>query len=190
MVIGERNFQIGAMRLLIFSCSLNSASRSSQLAQLALEDCRADGREVELIALEPLKLPVCDGNGAYDHPAVIELAEKIRAAQGIILALPVYNYGINAAAKNLVELSGEAWTGKVVGFICAAGSPGSYMSVMPFANSLMLDFRCVIAPRFVYATAQDFADEQLAEDGELRRRLRGVTRDVAAFAKALDGLTG
>ena len=178
------------MRLLIFSCSLNSASRSAQLAQLALEDCRAEGRDAELVALEPLKLPVCDGDGVYDLPAVIELADKIRAAQGIILALPVYNYGINAAAKNLVELTGEAWTGKVIGFICAAGDPGSYMSVMPFANSLMLDFRCVIAPRFVYATAQEFADEQLAEDGDLRRRLRGLTRDVATFAQALDGLTG
>lgn len=178
------------MRLLIFSCSLNAASRSAQLAQLALEDCRAESRDVELIALEALKLPVCDGDGVYGLPAVVALGEKISAAHGIILALPVYNYGINAAAKNLVELSGAAWTGKVVGFICAAGGPGSYMSVMPFANSLMLDFRCVIAPRFVYATAQDFADEQLASDGDLRRRLRDLTRDVAAFAQALDGLTG
>jgi FMN reductase len=178
------------MRLLILSCSLNSASRSAQLAQLALEDCRAEDRDAELIALEPLQLPVCDGDGVYQVPAVVALAEKIRAAHGIILALPVYNYGVNAAAKNLVELSGDAWTGKVVGFICAAGGPGSYMSVMPFANSLMLDFRCVIAPRFVYATAQDFADEQLAPDGDLRRRLRGLTRDVAAFTQALAGLTG
>jgi len=178
------------MRLLIFSCSLNPASRSAQLAQLALDDCRAAGRDVELIALTPLQLPVCDGDGAYGHERVLELTEKIRAARGIILAMPVYNYDINAATKNLVELTGEAWTGKVVGFICAAGGPGSYMSVMPFANSLMLDFRCVVAPRFVYATAQDFADEQLAEDGEVRRRLRGLTNDVAAFAQALDGLTG
>jgi FMN reductase len=178
------------MNLLILSCSLNPASRSAQLAQLALADCQAASEPAELVALGPLNLPVCDGDGVYSHAAVLAMAEKIRAARGVILAMPVYNYGVNAAAKNLVELTGDAWTGKVVGFICAAGGPGSYMSVMPFANSLMLDFRCVITPRFVYATAQDFADEQLAEDGELRRRLRGLARDVAAFAHALDGLTG
>ncbi len=178
------------MSLLIVSCSLNPASRSAQLAQVALEDCRATGGQAELIALGPLNLPVCDGDGVYNHAAVEAMAKKICAAKGIILAMPVYNYDVNAAAKNLVELTGEAWTGKVVGFICAAGAPGSYMSVMPFANSLMLDFRCVIAPRFVYATTQEFADEQLAEDGDLRRRLRGLTRDVAAFAEALDGITG
>lgn len=178
------------MSLLIFSCSLNPASRSAQLAQLAVADCQAAGGTVELISLGSLNLPVCDGDGVYNHPSVSALSEKIRAARGVILALPVYNYGINAAAKNLVELTGDAWTGKIVGFICAAGGPGSYMSVMPFANSLMLDFRCIITPRFVYATSQDFADEQLADDGDLRRRLRGLTRDVATFAEALEGMTG
>jgi len=178
------------MSLLIFSCSLNPASRSAQLAQVALEDCRAAGHTVELIALGQLNLPVCDGDGVYGHESVVAVAEKIRAARGVILAMPVYNYDVSAATKNLVELTGDAWTGKIVGFICAAGGPGSYMSVMPFANSLMLDFRCVITPRFVYATSHDFADEQLAEDGELRRRLRGLTHDVAAFAQALEGMTG
>jgi len=32
---------------------------------------------------------------------------------------------------------------------------------MPFANSLMLDFRCWIVPRFVYAIGDDFSDEGL-----------------------------
>jgi len=178
------------MRLLIFTCSLNPASRSAQLAELALADGRTAGHMVELVSVAALNLPLCDGESAYDHPSVSTVTDKIRAATGIIFALPVYNYDVNAAAKNLIELSGTAWTGKIVGFICSAGGQGSYMSVMPFANSLMLDFRCVIVPRFVYATEMDFVDEQLADDGELRRRLRGLTNDVAAFAKALEGLTG
>jgi FMN reductase len=37
---------------------------------------------------------------------------------------------------------------KVVGFLCAAGGKSSYMSVMRLANSLMLDFRCLIIPHF------------------------------------------
>jgi NAD(P)H-dependent FMN reductase len=178
------------VRLLIFTCSLNPSSRSAQLAQMALVDGRAAGHAVELISLAALNLPLCDGESAYEHPNVGGLTEKIRTANGVVFALPVYNYDVNAAAKNLIELTGAAWTGKVVGFICSAGGQGSYMSVMPFANSLMLDFRCVIVPRFVYATEMDFVDEQLAEDGELRRRLRGLTADVANFAKALEGMTG
>jgi FMN reductase len=177
------------MNLLIFSCSLNPSSRGAQLAQLALGDLHAAGHGAELIALAPLGLPVCDGDASYEHPAVVELTEKIQAAHGVILAVPVYNYDINAAAKNLIELTGQAWTGKVVGFLCAAGGANSYMSVMSFANSLMLDFRCVVVPRFVYATERDFADEQLDAGGEVRRRVRALAEDVAAFAGALQGIT-
>ena len=70
----------------------------------------------------------------------------------MIVAAPVYNYDVSASAKNMIELTGNAWEDKMVGFLCAAGGMSSYMSVMAYANSLMLDFRCVIIPRFVYAT--------------------------------------
>ena len=44
------------------------------------------------------------------------------------------------ALANLVELTGRLWENKVVGFLCSAGGPGSYMSIMGLANSLMLDY--------------------------------------------------
>jgi len=64
-----------------------------------------------------------------------------------------------------VELTGDAWEGKIVGFLCAAGGDSSYMAPMSFANSLMLDFRCLIIPRFVYATSEDFRDGRLHSQG-------------------------
>ncbi|MES1168133.1 MAG: NAD(P)H-dependent oxidoreductase, partial [Oleiharenicola lentus] len=82
---------------------------------------------------------------------------------------PIYNYDGNAALKNLIELTGRAWENKVVGFLCAAGGVASYMSIMPLANSLMLDFRCVVVPRFVYATDAAFADGRLVDADQLRR---------------------
>ncbi len=67
--------------------------------------------------------------------------------------MPVYNYDVNAVAKNFIELMGEDALGnKTVGFMLSAGGGGSYMAVMPFANSLMLDFRCWIVPRFLYVS--------------------------------------
>ena len=66
-------------------------------------------------------------------------------------------------------MTGRAWTGKVVGFLCAAGGRGSYMSVMSLANSLMLDFRCLIVPRFVYATGEDFNDDGTPNETIARR---------------------
>ncbi len=94
--------------------------------------------------------------------------------------MPIYNYDVNAAAKNLIELTGRAWTNKVVAFLCAAGGQGSYMSVMPLANSLMLDFRCVIVPRFVYATGEHFDDDGRIDDSITRR-----THELCHFALGL-----
>ncbi len=99
--------------------------------------------------------------------------------------MPIYNYGINAAAKNVVELTGrDAWTGKVVGFVCAAGGHGSFMSVMPLANSLMLDFRCIIVPRFVYATKAAVQDGKVVSD-EIRKRISQLCRMTGALAEGV-----
>ena len=102
------------------------------------------------------------------------------------MAAPVYNYDVSASAKNMIELTGSAWEDKIVGFLCAAGGMSSYMSVMAYANSLMLDFRCVVIPRFVFATGDAFDDE-----GRDRLENRGAHRagggGVNPFHTALRG---
>ena len=145
------------MRILVVSCSLNPASNSFVLAQHVATELRAAGAELDFFDLREHALPVCDGE-TCTNPSVIGLTARLEAADAILLAAPIYNFDVNAAAKNLVEHTGSAWEGKLVGFLAAAGGQASYMSLMPLANSLMLDFRCLIVPRFVYATGGDFAD--------------------------------
>lgn len=89
---------------------------------------------------------ICDGNEASDHDAVKDIAQRIQRATTVLLSSPVYNYDVSAAMKNLIELTGAAWEDKIVGFLCAAGGKGSYMSPMGLANSLMLDFHCLVIP--------------------------------------------
>src|SRR5438067_40946 len=86
----------------------------------------------------------------------------------------------------IVELTGSAWEDKVVAFLCAAGGMSSYMSVMAFANSLMLDFRSVIVPRFVYATGDAFNDGKLT-DSKVQKRIEQVVAELVRFTKALRG---
>ena len=148
---------------LIISSSLRRGSRSRRIAERLRAAYREMGKSSGLIDLRDHPLPLCDGEDAYDDPNLPPLENAIRTARVIIVATPVYNYDANAAVKNLVELTGSAWEGKVVGFVCAAGGRSSYMGVLGLANSLMLDFRSVIIPRFIYATGDDFD-----EDGEMQ----------------------
>ncbi len=113
-----------------------------------------------------------------------KLNASIEAADAILVATPVYNYDVSAAAKNMVELTGSSWENKIVGFLCAAGGMSSYMSVMAFANSLMLDFRCVILPRFVYATGDSFEDDEL-KDKKVAKRIEELADELIRFGKAL-----
>ena len=174
------------MKYLVISCSLNPESKSRIMANAALKSLESKDAGVELIDLVSLKLPLCDGGAAYGDPAVQELAAKVEAADGILIATPIYNFDVNSAAKNLIELTGKAWTEKVVGFLCAAGGQGSYMSVMAVGNSLMLDFRTVVIPRFVYATGDLFQGNEISDE-DLSERIGQMADEIMRFTTALRG---
>ena len=109
------------LRFLVISCSLNPASRSFQLARSAEESLRSLGASVELLDLREWDLPFCNGQDSKFYPQSVMVREKVQAATCILMAGPIYNYDLNAAAKNLVELTGKAWEYKIVGFLCSAG---------------------------------------------------------------------
>ncbi len=170
--------------VVILSCSLNPTSKSHKLALVARAFLRDRTVPVELVDLAEHDLPLCGGAGSFDHPSVQTLAGIIDAAGAILVSSPVYNYDLNAAAKNLMELTGSSWTDKPVGFLCAAGGKASYMSPIGFANSLMFDFRCLIIPRFVYGTTDDFTEAD--EPGsEIRERVEQLATAAVDLARAL-----
>ncbi|MEP6671998.1 MAG: NAD(P)H-dependent oxidoreductase [Chthoniobacter sp.] len=150
---------------LIISASLRPASVSRLMGLYLTKELGG-----EHLDLREFSLPMCDGDAAYDDPNVEKLRERIAAARVLLLAVPIYNFDANAAVKNLVELTGGAWEDKIVGFACAAGGMSSYMSIIGLANSLMLDFRCIILPRFVYATGDDFEGGRIT-NADIKKRL-------------------
>lgn len=115
--------------VVILSCSLNPSSRSHKLALAARAFLRAREVSVELVDLAEHDLPVSDGTGSFDHPSVKALTGIIDVAGAILVSSPVYNYDLSAAAKNLMELTGSAWTEKPVGFLCAAGGRAGELHV-------------------------------------------------------------
>jgi NAD(P)H-dependent FMN reductase len=169
-----------ATDILVISTSLNPESKSRVMAQEAVKLVSTPST-VELIDLAQIKLPLCDGDSVYSDPTVVELTKKIKNSRAVLLAVPVYNFAAGATAKNLIELTGQAWEDKIVGFLCAAGGDHSYMAVMGLANSLMLDFRCVIIPRFVYANSENFGPLGIADEG-VKKRIKQLVDAIVKFA--------
>ena len=140
--------------------------------------------DTEFFDLQDNPLPMCDGDECYDLPEVLNFREKVEKADGIIMAIPVYNFNVSSGAKNIVELGGRMLYDKTFGFICAAGAKSSYMSVMSLANSLMIDFRCYIIPKFVYATKHDFENEKIINK-DIEERIEELGNELIRVSKAL-----
>lgn len=180
--------------VVVISCSLHPQSRSYVLAQQVVNELQGHDVGVQLFDLRTLDLPFCDAVSAHKTADAVTVVEAIRAARAVLLTMPVYNYDVNAAAKNLLELGLKAWNHKLVGFLCAAGGRNSYMSVMGLAGSLMLDFRCIIIPRFVYATGADFADDRQPtmriESPVIHERIAELAETTVRLAAALEPVYG
>lgn len=162
---------------LIISTNLSPSSKTRVLAKFAQTHFLSKNAEAELIDLAEIELPFCDGKKCYENSSVQELTKTIREADSLLIVSPIYNYDVNAVAKNLLELTGSGWNKKVVGFICNAGGEKSYMSVMPFANSLMLDYRCHIIPRFVYTTGAAFGGLTLSDEN-IKKRIEELVENI------------
>jgi FMN reductase len=63
------------------------------------------------------------------------------------------------------------------------------MAIMGLANSLMLDFRCLIVPRFIYATGDDFAEDPqqgtYVASAEIKERSAQMADDLIRLGNAL-----
>jgi FMN reductase len=174
------------LKHLVISTSGNPDSNSRRLGRAAFAHLQKQKVNCDWIDIREMDLPLCDADKCYGMPGSKKLAAAIEEAAGILVAAPVYNYDVAAAAKNMIELTGSAWENKIVGFLCAAGGAASYMSVMAYANSLMLDFRCVIIPRFVFATSDAFDGENIT-DKKVTERIENVADELVRFTKALRG---
>tara|TARA_B100001996_G_scaffold70016_1_gene51222 strand:- start:495 stop:1004 length:510 start_codon:yes stop_codon:yes gene_type:complete len=168
------------MSYLVISTSLREGSRSRIMAKALSKNLN----EVEFFDLQKNPLPMCDGDKCYDLPEVIDFRKKVENAKGIIMAIPIYNYNVSSGAKNIIELGGRMLYDKVFGFICAAGGKSSYMSVMSFASSLMIDYRCFIIPKFVYALKSDFNENEITNP-DIKERIDELGNDLIRISEAL-----
>lgn len=181
-----------SLNLPVISCSLDPASASRRLADLSAEIIAADGHRSAVIDLACTALPPFDNDRVFGTEAFDTLHAAIDEADGIVLAFPVYNWAPSSVVKSLVEATGAtgygrraAWFDKVVTFVCAAGLPHSYMATGTLAQSLMLDFKCVVNPYTAYLSERDWRESELKADRMDRlRKTLGVHAELAQLLQS------
>ena len=120
------------MKILIFAGSLRRDSLNKKFAREAMRllSARA-GVETEFVDLQPLAIPVYDGDveEASGVPAgVKELAGKILAADALVISTPEYNGSIPGILKNVIDWLSRLKPVSVSGkpLLLLAATPGAY----------------------------------------------------------------
>lgn len=90
------------MNIIAISGSLRKSSFNTGLIRAAME-LKPERMNIEYFEIKDIPLYNQDLDGNNKPEAVIELSQKIVEADGILLAVPEYNYSFTAALKNTLD---------------------------------------------------------------------------------------
>jgi NAD(P)H-dependent FMN reductase len=129
------------MNILVLVCSTNQPSNSEFLADAFLKGakdaCECEVHKIRLIDFELPQFTVeCYTNDCVFPKEYMELRKKVEEADGILIATPVWNFGVPAHLKNFIDwmgcfgLDSETRTkgmlkGKPFYFIFTGGAPAA-----------------------------------------------------------------
>ncbi len=169
--------------ILAIYCSPRNPSNSGRLLDSALESLLEAGVDVERLYIRELTIAPCDACGVcYDgSPCPIEddmkdIYPKLENTGGILVASPVYFYGVPAGAKALIDRCQAFWvrrymldnpipSGRAAGVIITAGSggervfEGSRLTIKYFLDSISIDM-----PPMLTVKSCDYRPPELPEN--------------------------
>lgn len=101
-----------AMNILLLVAGTNEPSNSHFLAEEFEKELQSQGAETELIRLKDLEIDHFDAathyDPAYEHEAdFVRFQDAITKAHGVVIATPVWNFGVPAHLKNLMDRMGS-----------------------------------------------------------------------------------
>lgn len=128
------------MRLMIIWGSSRQGRNGGVVADWVKRHAAADERlEIDFVDLRELELPFFDepispfsmasAGTDYVNPKGKAWAERVGAAEGVIIVTPEYNHGPTAVLKNALDWVGREWTDKPVGFVSYGSSAGGARAV-------------------------------------------------------------
>jgi chromate reductase len=152
------------MKIIALSGSLRKNSFNTGLIRSAIE-LKQDSVEIEYFDIKDIPLYNADLDGQYRPQSVTELSAKITDADGILLAVPEYNYSFTAALKNafdwLSRVTPMPLLAKPMAMMGASyGMSGTMRAQLHFRQVVIyLDIRLMNKPEVMIAHANEKFDK-------------------------------
>lgn len=183
------------MKLLAFAASLRKESMNKRLLGKAIDIASGLGAEVDHADFREFDMPHYDQDLQEEHglpPGAEELARRIRAADGIMIASPEYNHSIPGTLKNAID-----WMSRIkpdvpldgASVFLMSASPamvGGYRGLMQVRIPLDTVGAWVSPKMFALAQApQAYDDDGNFKDAALAKMFEAMIADFMSAAEAL-----
>ncbi|KAF3999621.1 NAD(P)H-dependent oxidoreductase [Glaciimonas immobilis] len=135
----------------------------------------------EIINLRDHDVQFCDGRNPEEYEGVTqEIIKKIQAADGLLVATPMYRGSYTGILKNIFDIiPNDALAGKPVGLIATAASDHHYLALEHELKPLLGFFHAFVLPGSVYINNDHYSEKTLIDVGiidRLRQLGEGVVR--------------
>ena len=184
------------MRLLAFAASLKRESLNRKLLHLAVELAREAQVEVDLAHFREFDMPLYDAdlqNSTGFPEGARELARRIEAVDGLMIASPEYNYSLPGTLKNAIDwvsrmkpmpLRGKHGVLLAASTSLVGGIRGLWALRVPLEGLGVM----LLPEMFALAQApQAFDEHGKLKDPELQERLRKLVHGYLEMGKKLTG---
>ncbi|MCA2977711.1 MAG: NAD(P)H-dependent oxidoreductase [Myxococcaceae bacterium] len=166
------------MRVLAFSGSLRTGSWNEQLLAVAVQGLSARGVEVDTWRFKAANVPIYDPDtsDAAPAPGVVDFKARVRAAAGLLIACPEYNYSYPGALKNLLDAASRPphdnpFRGRVTAQLGATNGPGGTLQAQVMLRHVLAGLGCHTLPgAFTVSRVAEALDERGALKDEAQRR--------------------
>lgn len=141
-------------RLLAMAASHRTPSLNKHLLALAIEAARGQDTAITELDYAALDTPYRgESKGSPLPPAIERLSEALRTHDGILLAVPEYNWSIPGALKNLIDWlsldSRTPWQGKTALLMCASPSPRGGVLGLQQLRMPLQQLGCWVYPQLI-----------------------------------------
>jgi len=183
----ENNYDGCSIRVVALCGSLRRKSFTRMALRIALSGSAELGAATEMLDLRDYELIFCDGK----HPdselpsGVLELRNKIKNAEGVIIGTPEYHGSFSGVLKNALDLMGfDEFEGKLIGLV---GVAGGQVGAVNSLNSLRVVGRAlhswVIPEQVSIPTAWKYFNEDgSVNDLRIEDKLKEIGRQVVRFS--------
>lgn len=121
-------------KIIILSCSIRIGKKSDRVAKYFNQYITENNiGEVELIDLEGYDFPLFNERLSFlkdPSAGLVEFANKIKSADGIVLVTPEYNGGYPASLKNAIDVLLKEWHRKPIAIATVSAGPFGGMNVI------------------------------------------------------------